>query len=62
MNKIDNLKQQLSELEYEIYSLRYILDMKNGVAPEIVNEVNIKINSLLEESKKIKKELKKISI
>lgn len=62
MNKIDNMKQQLSELEYEIYSLRYVLDMKNGVAPEVVEELNIKINKLLVESKKLKKELKKISI
>ena len=59
MNKIDDVKQQLSELEYEIFSLRYILDFKNGVAPEVIKELNVRIDALLKESKRLKKELRK---
>ena len=62
MTKRDELKQQLSEVEYEIYSMHYILDKTINIANNVEKEIKIKIAQLEKEKDLLKKELRKFPV
>ena len=62
MTKRDELKQQLSEIEFEIYSMYYILNKTINIANNVEKEIKEKIAQLEKEKDLLKKELRKFPV